>query len=118
MEWNYVKPWCRFSPYIIGIFLGYILHKTKGKPFKMSKVANLWGWTAAFVTGMLIVYGLDIPKRLFENDPLSMTENIMYGGFHRLAWAIAVGWVIFACSRGYGGNLLNFFAKHVFIVKI
>ena len=31
MEWNYVKPWCRFSPYIVGILLGYILHKTKGR---------------------------------------------------------------------------------------
>ena len=70
----------------------------------MSKITVLWGWIIAFVTGILIVYGLDIPKRLFENKPLSMTENIIYGGFHRLAWAIAVGWVIFACSRGYGGN--------------
>ena len=27
---NYVKPWCRFSPYIVGIYLGYLLHNTKG----------------------------------------------------------------------------------------
>ena len=30
MQWNYIVPWCRFSPYIIGILLGYILHTTKG----------------------------------------------------------------------------------------
>jgi hypothetical protein len=102
MEWNYYKPWCRFSPYIVGIFLGYLLHITKSKPFKMSKVANLWGWTIAAATGMAIVYGLDIPS----GRSLSMAENIIYGGFHRLAWAIAVSWVIFACSRGYGGLLI------------
>jgi hypothetical protein len=35
---NYIVPWCRFSPYICGILLGYVLHITKGKPFKMPKV--------------------------------------------------------------------------------
>ena len=35
---NYFIPWCRFSPYVWGILLGYALHVTKGKPFKMSKV--------------------------------------------------------------------------------
>ena len=68
----------------------------------MSKVANLWGWTIAAASGMAIVYGLDIPS----GRSLSMAENIIYGGFHRLAWAIAVSWVIFACSRGYGGLLI------------
>ena len=37
-EWNYVKPWCRFSPYIIGLVLGYILHVTKKKPIKLNHV--------------------------------------------------------------------------------
>ena len=61
---NYVKPWCRFSPYIVGILLGYFLHITKGKPFKMSKVTNLWGWVIAMVTGLAIVYGLNIPDHI------------------------------------------------------
>ena len=37
--WNYVKPWCRFSPYIIGLILGYILHISKNKPIKLNKVS-------------------------------------------------------------------------------
>ena len=37
-EWNYVKPWCRFSPYIVGLLLGYILHVTKNKPVKISVI--------------------------------------------------------------------------------
>ena len=37
--WNYVKPWCRFSPYIIGLILGYILHVTKKKPIKLNHVS-------------------------------------------------------------------------------
>ena len=40
MQWLYIKPWHRFGPYIIGILLGYILHSTKSRPFKMSKVTS------------------------------------------------------------------------------
>ena len=25
----YYKPWCRFQPYLIGMLMGFILHKTK-----------------------------------------------------------------------------------------
>ena len=39
-EWLYIKPWNRFGPYVIGILLGYILHSTKSRPFKMSKVVQ------------------------------------------------------------------------------
>ena len=88
---------------------------TKGKPFKMSKVTNLWGWVIATATGLAIVYGLNIPDHInggFLNGesltPLSMAENILYGGFHRVAWSIAVAWVIFTCCRGYGGKVHNY----------
>ena len=72
----------------------------------MTTVANLWGWTIASATGLAIVYGFDLTSEPVYLRRLSMTENIIYGGFHRLAWAIAVSWVIFACSRGYGGLLI------------
>ena len=38
MEWGYIKPWNRYSPYIVGVLLGYLLHITKTKQIKLSKV--------------------------------------------------------------------------------
>ena len=92
------------------MFLGYFLHSTKNKPFKMSKVTILCGWIISIATGLAIVYGINIPQNFPLITTLSMTEKILYGGFHRLAWAMAVSWVIFTCSRGYGGKfqLINF----------
>ncbi len=40
-QYNYIVPWCRFSPYICGIIVGYALHVTKHKPFKMAKVNTI-----------------------------------------------------------------------------
>ena len=74
----------------------------------MSKVTILCGWIISIATGLAIVYGLDIPNVMFDGKTLSMTENIIYGGFHRLTWAMAVSWVIFTCSRGYGGRYLYY----------
>ena len=41
MEYEYAKPWNRFSPYGIGILLGYLLHTTKGKHVKISKARHI-----------------------------------------------------------------------------
>lgn len=37
MDLYYIKPWCRIGPYIVGLFTGYILYKTKGQ-VKIPKV--------------------------------------------------------------------------------
>lgn len=35
---------------------------------------------------------------------ISSAVSMTYGPLHRFAWGIAIGWIIFACSRGYGGT--------------
>ncbi len=57
-------------------------------------------WALAFATGLAVIYGLNIR---FDMTPPSHAVNVIYGGFHRLGWSLALGWLIFACARGYGG---------------
>ena len=38
-----------------------------------------------------------------ETPVISTFFRVSYGALHRSAWALAVGWLIFACSHGYGG---------------
>ena len=41
---------------------------------------------------------------LLIQHTMSRTASAIYGGFYKPAWALSVGWVIFACCRGYGGT--------------
>ena len=38
-----------------------------------------------------------------------------YGGLHRAAWGLALGWLIFACCRGYGGWINDFLSWGAFV---
>ena len=48
------------------------------------------------------MYGLDYPS--MGTSPITRIESAIYGGFYKLAWSVAVGWVIFSSCRGYGGK--------------
>lgn len=60
----------------------------------------------AILIGLAVTFGM-LPY-LDENvvpviDPI---VRVSFGVLHHPAWAIAVGWVIFACTHGYGGPSL------------
>lgn len=62
------------------------------------------GWILSVAIGLAIIYGL-IPYLDEEKVPeIDSAIKITYGSLHRLAWALVVGWVVWACVRGYGGN--------------
>ena len=39
---------------------------------------------------------------------------VVYGVFHRLAWAGVPAWTIFTCANGYGGN--NLFKNKLYLM--
>ena len=52
-----------------------------------------------------VVYGLKDYNTLSQNPHEYVPAiSILYGGFHRLAWGVAVSWMVYACHMGYGGE--------------
>lgn len=124
----YTKPWCRMSAFLIGMIYGYITY-LKGTNLKMTPVGcflitfkNLpWlenmiisfiftfikaivatGWTMTMGIILYLTFGTFIHSS--QEQRMSHGMFIYYGTMTRPAWAMAVGWIILACSSGYGGR--------------
>lgn len=77
---------------------------------KWIKLVVVLGWILAAATSAAVVYGL-IPYLDEKTVPvINPWFTILYGSLNRVAWAAAVGWVIFACIYGYGGTPLMSFS--------
>ena len=72
-------------------------------------------WACAFATGIAVVYGIDAQGILNSGDFPSDTAEAFYNAFHRLAWGLALAWLIFACHNGYGGFIQDFLSWEAFL---
>ncbi|XP_041468383.1 nose resistant to fluoxetine protein 6-like [Lytechinus variegatus] len=108
----YIKPYCRITPYLVGMVLGYAFHSWRGTRIRVRKLVVIIGWAVATATGLAVVYGL---YGEFNGRPLSTAENAIYMAFGHFAWAIALSWVIFACHYGYGGWINDFLSWKAWI---
>ncbi|MPC19961.1 Nose resistant to fluoxetine protein 6 [Portunus trituberculatus] len=95
----YPMPWTRASPWLAGVWLGYIFYKQGNTKYKMNAVS---GWTVATITGLLVVFGMFSYNRVVVPMPYEVMTQVVYGGGHRLAWGAVLAWVVFACHNGYG----------------
>lgn len=110
----------------MGILAGWYLSITKHSPTRLSKVYPFIptifrvydqhvyvfilfkplvaiGWTLSIAVGLAIVYGLAPYVDESTVPEISPALKMTYGPLHRTAWACVIAWIIFACSRGYGG---------------
>ncbi|CAG9536777.1 unnamed protein product [Cercopithifilaria johnstoni] len=95
----YVKPYIRCNPYIIGILMGYALHKCALRP-TFSRWKVIAGWALSTIFGLLAVFGL---YNYARTGDISDAVRIIYALFGRNAYALSLAWVTFACATGYGG---------------
>jgi peptidoglycan/LPS O-acetylase OafA/YrhL len=96
----YDKPWTRLGPYLVGMTVGWILFKTNCK-IKFTKLQLIAGWSMSTGTILYLLYGL-------YNQELSKVAAAAYSSLSHSAWAIALAWIIIACSTDNGGFVNKF----------
>ena len=90
----YITPWCRIGPFIIGMITKLILeyyHST----LSVFKII-LYTILSIFLAGVCIYYP-------FYSSSFPRILHILYQSFSHQCWALAIGWLIFACSTNHGG---------------
>ncbi|KAJ4446596.1 hypothetical protein ANN_13293, partial [Periplaneta americana] len=90
----YDKPWTRLGPYVVGMCVGWLLDKTNCT-IKMHKAVALTGWALSIGMTFILVHGL--------YGDLGPIMSASYVALSHTAWALAVAWIVIACSTGNGG---------------
>lgn len=60
-------------------------------------------WTAAASTALAVVYGLTPYVDADRHPSMGRPLSVAYGSLHSLAWALALAWLVFACTHGSAG---------------
>ncbi|XP_068632599.1 nose resistant to fluoxetine protein 6-like [Battus philenor] len=98
----YTNTLTRASPFFVGMVFGYILHLYKGKTVHINKVVVLVVWACTLVLFGGIIYCVRLN---YEEDWDNQLADNMLNSFIRPAWALGLGWMIFACFKGFGGPI-------------
>ncbi|KAH8421540.1 hypothetical protein KR009_012229, partial [Drosophila setifemur] len=86
----------RASPYLIGILFGYFLHLNRGRQFKLTWIWVLLGWLVSLALLFTCVFAT------YGRDSVTIVEEAFFVSLARVAWPLALCWVVFACMHGYG----------------
>ncbi|XP_061705725.1 nose resistant to fluoxetine protein 6-like isoform X2 [Cydia pomonella] len=100
LRYYYHNTLTRCSPFFVGMFFGYLLNMFKNKEVHMARWFVALCWSCAVVVSAGIIYS---SYPVLQMDWDSLFWDGIINSFARPGWAVCVGWMIFACTHGYGG---------------
>ncbi|KAH6944552.1 hypothetical protein HPB50_003867 [Hyalomma asiaticum] len=103
----YIRPFTHVATYIVGVLCGYAASQHKNKHIHL---ALLWCLSLILVCAVMFI---TVPwnQGMLPDD----VTNSIYGGFHRIAWALGFCWPTYACATGRGGWLNKMFSWKFFV---
>ncbi|KAH8033662.1 hypothetical protein HPB51_015008 [Rhipicephalus microplus] len=103
MKFIYYRPYVHVTSYAVGIMLGYAVSAHVG--LKLPRWARAALWTMSTMLALLVVFG---PFKWLRGDSWLGADAVAYAGLSKLAWALSLSWVVFACASGRGGFVSRF----------
>jgi hypothetical protein len=95
-----MAPWCRISPYAIGLLTGFLVSNT-GRTYHLNRIVRLIGNLLATVLALTCIFA-NYGDFILPSG-LSRASTIAYQALSRPAWSISIAWLIFVCSVNHGG---------------
>ncbi|EDW05583.1 nose resistant to fluoxetine protein 6 [Drosophila mojavensis] len=105
----YFTTHTRTSPWLIGLLFGYYLHVNRTKTFKLSRLAVWLGWLICLALIFTCMFALYPYQANISHVPI--VSEAFYVTLTRVAWPLALVWLVFACKYGYGGLANSFLSS-------
>lgn len=102
----YFATHARMGPWLLGIVLGYMLYTSRNRKSIISKNLNAIMWIMS-ISVLAAVVLLAQPLNQPIDNQTSLQFNAFYIAYHRLAWAIAICWIIYACHKLKTGGVIR-----------
>ncbi|XP_061727277.1 O-acyltransferase like protein-like isoform X2 [Cydia pomonella] len=99
--WYYYNPIVRSPPFFIGMLLGYSLYILKTEKLHLPKWSIWLCYSGALMLSLLVMLADHPGMRAFFHEHQAARNAKL--ALYRSCWALALGWLIFACTQGYGG---------------
>ncbi|XP_061727306.1 O-acyltransferase like protein-like isoform X2 [Cydia pomonella] len=99
--WYYYNPIVRSPPFFIGMLLGYSLYILKKEKLHLPKWSIWLCYTGALMLSLLVMLAEHPGTRAFFHEHQAALNAKL--ALYRSCWALALSWLIFACTLGYGG---------------
>jgi len=97
----YILPPHRFTVYVMGIALGYVLRKCKD--LQLSKIQLNLGWLISTLSLLLAFFG---PAPMGDIDyKFNSIHAAHYAGLAPILWCFFFGWIILTSQLGYKSKL-------------
>ncbi|KAH7980545.1 hypothetical protein HPB49_017119 [Dermacentor silvarum] len=93
LELIYFRPFTHVGAYIIGVMCGYVAAQYNNVTIRPNVEMGLWLVSLALACGVLFA---SFPWN--QGHLPDAVTNALYGGFHRLLWALAFFWPSYACA--------------------
>ncbi|XP_016995112.2 nose resistant to fluoxetine protein 6 [Drosophila takahashii] len=98
------------APWLIGTIFGYFLHLISGRKLQLNRLAVWSGWLLCLAMMFTAIFALFPYAKLLGSSP-TVLEGALYYTLCRVGWPLALCWVVFACTKGYGGLANSFLSS-------
>lgn len=92
--------------------LGYLLYNKDKITIKISKVLDAVLW----VVSLSVIFTIILLSYNFANPTVSyktsLFSNALFMSLHRIAWSVALSYIIFACEHLKSGSLIREILSH------
>src|SRR3989442_710980 len=80
----YMRPWSRISVFLVGIWLGCLLHKTRGKRVNLPLPLVLFLWLCSTAIACAVLFG--IFPWFNPTKEIPEVAGYFYAGLSRISW--------------------------------